>query len=141
MEKEDNVLHGSCLCKSIQFEFDGPIDFVNHCCCSLCRKATGTGSNAIAIVPLKNFRWISGKDNTIRYSVKIPNKEIPRNAVKCKTCGIPLPDSYDNKRMWIQAGLIDDEFEPTYIIYHHLSSKANWVRIPENVHKFDEYPV
>jgi len=33
------MLKGSCLCGSVRYEIDGPLDGAMNCHCSMCRKA------------------------------------------------------------------------------------------------------
>ncbi len=47
------VLTGSCLCGAVAFEVDGPIAGIGQCHCSLCRKVSGTASNAVFVVASK----------------------------------------------------------------------------------------
>ena len=35
------MLKGSCLCGSVRYEIDGPLDGAMNCHCSMCRKAHG----------------------------------------------------------------------------------------------------
>jgi ADP-ribosyl-[dinitrogen reductase] hydrolase len=62
-----NKLHGSCLCKTIQYEvisLDMPI---SHCHCQTCRKAHAAQFAANAGVMREHFRWIKGQDRLSSY--------------------------------------------------------------------------
>jgi hypothetical protein len=65
----DQVLRGSCLCKSVRYEVRPPFIRFVHCYCSRCRKATrGMRATNIAVVP-DQFRWLSGEELISRYDL------------------------------------------------------------------------
>jgi hypothetical protein len=96
-------LKGSCLCGSIAFEVAGPIRGIGSCHCSKCRKVSGTNGNAQFIVRMDKFKWVHGRQNVATFK-----RADGWGPTRCKTCGSPVPDSYDNgEHMWVQAGLMD----------------------------------
>lgn len=52
---------GSCLCGTVRFEVDGPLDDVSHCHCAMCRKAHGAAFATFANVPADRHRFTQGE--------------------------------------------------------------------------------
>ena len=129
------VLTGSCLCGGVAFEVDGPIAGIGQCHCSLCRKVSGTASNAVFIVGKRRFRWTRGETSTQRF--------VLRNdwgTTRCATCGSPLPVSHDGKRVWVPAGLMDVPLHTTVQMHIHVASKADWETIHGDAPRHDAFP-
>jgi hypothetical protein len=84
----DQVLRGSCLCKSVRYEVRPPFLRFAHCYCSRCRKATGgVRSTNIAVTP-DQFRWISGEELISRYD--LPEARSFARQI-CTRCNCPVP--------------------------------------------------
>ena len=128
-------LRGSCLCGDVKFAVDGPVEGIGQCHCSLCRKVSGTSSNAVFLVPLAQFRWVAGAERTTRFVLRND-----WSVLRCNRCGSPLPQSHDGKRYWVHAGLMDDALAAEVRLHIHAASKADWDRIPEDVPQFPEWP-
>lgn len=128
-------LKGSCLCGSITFEVSGPIQGIGCCHCSKCRKVSGTAGNAQFIVKLEKFKWISGEQN-----IQIFKRPDGWGPARCKTCGSPVPESYDGERVWVQAGLMDDPLGTDVKVHIFCGSGADWDRQASDAKYWDEYP-
>ena len=61
------MLRGSCLCGGVRFEITGRVSGIGQCHCSLCRKASGTASNAVLLTSTRSFRWVRGEDLAQRW--------------------------------------------------------------------------
>lgn len=55
-------LHGSCLCKAIEYELDCLDMPISHCHCQTCRKAHAAAFASTAGVMREHFRWTKGED-------------------------------------------------------------------------------
>jgi hypothetical protein len=63
-----NSLHGSCLCKAIEYELDSLDMPISHCHCQTCRKAHAAVFASTAGVMREHFRWTKGQDHlSVRY--------------------------------------------------------------------------
>jgi hypothetical protein len=119
------VIRGSCLCGGARFEIVGKVSAIGQCHCSLCRKASGTGSNAVLLTSTRSFRWVAGED--LAHTWQRPSGW--SNSF-CRVCGSPLPLLHPNgKILWIPAGILDDD--PGTRIEQHIfvDSKAPWDEI------------
>ena len=75
------IYQGSCHCGAIKFEVEAPNEVeVENCNCSICAM---TGFLHL-IVPLRDFRLISGEENITTYTF---NTGVAQHRF-CKTCGI-----------------------------------------------------
>jgi hypothetical protein len=75
------IYQGSCHCGAIRFDVEAPDAVeVENCNCSICAM---TGFLHL-IVPLRNFRLLSGADNITTYTF---NTGVAKHTF-CQTCGI-----------------------------------------------------
>ena len=77
----DMIYTGSCHCGTIKFQVEAPESVeVERCNCSICRKS----GYLHLIVPLSQFRLLSGQDNITIYAF---NTGVAQHTF-CTTCGI-----------------------------------------------------
>ena len=87
-------MRGECLCGRISFEISGPLPKIYQCHCSLCRKQSGTASNAGLLVAKENFRWLKGQEKISSYV-----RPSGFRGDFCPTCGSMVPNPCrDTKR-------------------------------------------
>jgi hypothetical protein len=130
------MIRGSCLCGEVRFEYSRAVTHVGMCHCSLCRKVSGTASNATIVVPEADFKWISGEELRRVYT-----KPTGWKTTFCEKCGSPLPQTIRGAAaFWIPAGLLDDD--PGLAIGGHIwvGSKAGWDEIAGDAPRFEEGP-
>ena len=94
---------------------------IYQCHCSLCRKQTGSASNSGAITPLRQLKWIKGKDN-----IKSWITETGFRSDFCDNCGSPVPNPLKRHDFyWIPVGCLEDA--PFNIVANLCTeSKATW---------------
>ena len=80
------VVHGSCLCGSVRYDIEGPVDVMSHCQCSMCRKHHGGASATFVSVPLSGFRWVAGENAISTYASSAYGKR-----TFCGKCGSVTP--------------------------------------------------
>jgi len=128
------VIRGSCLCGAVRFAYERAVSQVGMCHCSLCRKVSGTGSNATVVVPAADFEWLAGEEQRQVYT-----KSSGWFTTFCRTCGSPLPQKLPGaEAYWVPAGLLDDD--PGLRIGGHIwiGSKAPWDEIAGDAPRFEE---
>lgn len=115
--------HGSCLCKSVQYELTGDLGDVSYCHCQSCRKASGSAHSANAPVDRARFRLVSGQDTLQEYESS-PGKR----RVFCSRCGAPLyvyfTESPDVLRL--RLGSLDTPFARPARAHSFVADKAAW---------------
>ena len=96
---------GGCLCGAVRFELDGPIEVINYCHCSRCRRRTGSAFATIAHAQLADFRLIAGEERIATFA---PEGWSRRSF--CRTCGSPLPGlNTEDGEVGIPAGLLEED--------------------------------
>lgn len=129
------MISSSCLCGSTRWEIDVTGAHMNHCHCSMCRKAHGAPFATFIAVPQSQFRWISGDDNLVGYR---GNEKSTLLRCFCPTCGSAGP-VMDKGFAFVPAGCLDEDpgIRPTDHIF--VGSKAPWHTIADNLTQFDQY--
>lgn len=119
------MTRGSCLCSAVQFEFDGKTTEIGMCHCSKCRKVSGVASNANLMVARDHFKWLSGEDRLMKFSL-----ESGWGTWRCSVCGSPAPMLHPGGGAYsVPAGLLDAD--PGVGVAGHIfvDSKAPWDEI------------
>jgi hypothetical protein len=132
------MVQGSCLCRSVTFEVQGPPSAFRYCHCSRCRKASGSAHASNLFVPAKQFRWLAGKELVNHY--KVP--EARTFAVSfCTHCGTRVPHEITERNEFlVPAGALDGDpgSRPQHNIFWN--SKAPWFVETPDLPKFPERP-
>ena len=128
-------IKGSCNCGGVQFEIEVPIADVYVCHCSICRKSTGSGGIAVAIVKNQDLSWVEGKD-LVKKWLK-PNHDWETSF--CINCGSPLPGKNNEQASYVPVSLLDSGSENLKVQGHlFVDSKAPWEEIAGNAKKHKE---
>lgn len=80
---------GRCLCGATRFAFSGAPNWVAHCHCESCRRATGAGLATYVGVPHGAWRWTGAAPVAWRSSPDV-------RWLRCGTCGTLV--AYDSDR-------------------------------------------
>ena len=129
-------MRGECLCGQVKFEVLGKLPRLYQCHCSLCRKQSGTASNAATIVAAANFCWRAGVEHISSWV-----KDTGYRSDFCSRCGSPAPNPLGNARyFWVPAGLLDVSAELEIGAHFWVSSKAGWATISSGGVRFETIP-
>ncbi|WP_281558371.1 GFA family protein [Thalassomonas sp. RHCl1] len=134
--KNQDLLRGSCLCRSIDFKLSGGITAVRYCHCSHCRKFAGTSPAA----------W--GMAETANLTITTSNSEIGKfNSGRgircfCLNCGSPLWfESIEYPQMIaIPLGVLDSDKLPAPEQHIWTQSKVGWCCINDDLPQHLTYP-
>ncbi len=129
---------GSCLCGGIRFAIDSPLQPIQVCHCSLCRKAQGGPFATNIPVELSCFHFLSGEDLLVPYHSS-PDKQ----RCFCSRCGSPIfsrKESLPNI-VRVRAGLINEPLPVKLEFHAFVGSKCNWWDIDDNIPQFQEFHV
>jgi hypothetical protein len=132
------IAKGSCLCGAVRFEMHGTPLRVNHCHCSRCRKARGTGHATNLVLELDGLRFTAGEELVSVY--KVPDAQYFAHAF-CRSCGASMPRRDEGRGIAIiPMGSFDDDpgVRPERHIY--VDSRAPWEQIQDDLPQFAGAP-
>ena len=130
------MIHGSCLCGRVRFELADTPQLINHCHCSMCRKAHGAAFGSFLHSDASGFRWTAGESEVENYPSSPGNVR-----AFCKVCGSRLPVLEDEgAHVIIPAGSLDDDPGVRPVVHIHTASKAPWHEISDSLPRFAEFP-
>ncbi len=119
---------GGCSCGAVRFSADGAPNWVAHCHCSDCRRATGAAFSTYVGYPLAAVRF-----DTDRPAGRQSSPGVVRRF--CPHCGTPI--SYEGRRWADEIHLFvctfDDPalFQPTAHVY--VSEQLPWLRLADGL--------
>jgi len=130
------MIEGSCLCGRVRFRLAVRPQFINHCHCSLCRKASGAGFGTFVHADGRQFAWLSG-EGAIQAYESSPGNFRPF----CRVCGSRVPVLEDEGReVIIPAGTLDTDPALRPIVHFHVASKAPWSVLADGLPQFAGVP-
>ena len=131
------MLKGSCLCGSIRYEIDGPLDEVRNCHCSMCRKAHSAAFRSRASVKSRDFRWTAGESLVTWYQSSPGTRR-----GFCSCCGSPLLSRFDDSPevCGLPLGCLDTDPGVRPAMHIFTGSKAPWFEIADSLPRFEEGP-
>lgn len=125
---EQTSVRGRCLCGACVFELRGPPNWVAHCHCHSCRKATA--SPFTTWIGQENGTWAFLGDDPVSYE-----SSPGHTRGFCGTCGSPLffrSDRYPNE-MHFYAALLDDPGRVAPEGHDHAEEKLSWIHISDGL--------
>lgn len=118
------VLRASCLCGRNRLDVHVAQAVLPYyqCYCSLCRKASGTGSNLATLLHKQQVIW--HEENTQTY-----RKDSGFCHVFCGHCGVSLPNVLgDSDYVWLPLGIVDSPFLGIHKVDVCLASIWSWYK-------------
>lgn len=115
---------GSCLCGTVRYEIDAPIESANHCHCSQCRKGHGAAFATYANVRREHFRFTQGEQ-----SVAVFQASPGVSRTFCQHCGSNLQWFDQQARPnWLSVtlGTLDTPVSDFTQMHIYVRSKADW---------------
>jgi hypothetical protein len=127
-QEEQTKLTGHCLCGTTRFVLVGAPNWVGHCHCESCRRATA--SPFTTWIGQENGTWTFLKNQPVCYESSLGNTR-----GFCGTCGSPMffrSNRYPNETHFYAALLEDPEaIKPT--IHFHADEKVSWVHLSDGL--------
>lgn len=124
----DKNLSGHCYCGAIKFEISGDSDWVGHCHCESCRRASGSVMTTFA-----GFQHAQ-----VVFTGAMPNRFTTDDRVTrsfCGQCGSPI--AYESKdrpdEIHLQLGLFDDLERTVPQDHSFLNEKVSWLKADEHL--------
>ncbi len=128
------MIRGSCLCGGVRFEIAGKVSGIGQCHCSLCRKVSGTASEAALLTARQSLRWVTGEDLIQSFA-----KRTDWTTSFCRVCGCPVPELRANGKLFaVPAGSLDDDPGTRVEQHIYIGSKAAWDEIAGDAPQYKE---
>ena len=117
------MIVGGCLCNGVRYEYDGEIEEISICHCSLCRKAQGSAYVAVSPVDASRFRIVHGQELLREYRA-VPDKA----RVFCANCGSPIYSARDDLPgvLRLRLGTVETPFHTDNAYHIYCDSRADW---------------
>jgi hypothetical protein len=129
-------MRGECLCGEVQFALSGQLPDLYQCHCSLCRKVSGSSSNAAFVIELEQLSWIEGEELVQKYESDTGYK-----SHFCLRCGSPLPNlTANDSAWWVPVGLLKAGEGLQIGAHLFVGSRAPWDVVVDSGEHFDEMP-
>lgn len=122
------MIEGGCLCNGIRYEYDGTLDEISMCHCSMCRKAQGGAYVPVSPIDSSRFRITQGQELLKEYRAT-PDKA----RVFCANCGSPIYSARDDlpEIIRLRIGTVETPFTCTNSYHKFVASKAEWDEITD----------
>lgn len=125
---------GSCLCRGVRFQINGPLTGAPNCHCSMCRKAHGSAFRSRARVEAKDFEFLLG-ENLVKFYESSPGT----HRGFCSVCGSPIFSRFDDDKSTygLPLGALDTDpgVKPEFHVF--VSGKASWHEISDGFVQYD----
>lgn len=116
-------LHGSCLCKAVQYQVERLDMPIGHCHCQTCRKAHAAAFASTAGVMREHFRWLCGREHLSSYESS-PGKL--RHF--CSVCGSQLlAERAGQPHVILRVATLDDDPGQTPQMHIWTSHDVPWL--------------
>ncbi|MCB0383867.1 MAG: GFA family protein [Bdellovibrionales bacterium] len=126
---------GGCLCGRVRYKVRGPIKFVAHDHCSICRRAHGAAFVTWCGVKseVEQFEMVSGLDNLTAYK---SSKEAERQF--CGVCGSQLFFRSENwpGEVHFTRVSVDQEMAEQPKAHVYFSDRVSWLDCKDGLPKF-----
>jgi hypothetical protein len=138
MNDTQKRFNGGCLCCALRYEATGAPNYMGHCYCEDCRKASGAG-----FIPFMGFAAsaVRVRGESLKFGSKAANGNTAvRNS--CPVCGSLVFGGEVGKdtSLHIYAGTLDDPslFHPTIAIFTR--GRPDWAAITPGLKVFERSP-
>lgn len=127
------MIEGSCLCGDVAWEIDGPLEWMAHCHCSICRKSHGTAFATFVTFAASGFRWVRGEGGIRRHESSPGSFR-----AFCGHCGSKLPAV--EPFAYAHAGPLTGDLGIRPSCHMFAGSKAPWHTISDALPQHAAFP-
>ena len=122
------LIHGSCKCQAVRFDYEGEFGVITVCHCPDCRKVQGSSGVVAAPAQSKQLCWASGQDMITEFESS-PGK---RRAF-CSRCGTPLYSRRDDmpEVIRLRMGSIDSATDAIPVAHIFCSDLPAWATLDD----------
>jgi hypothetical protein len=130
--RESAMKRGRCLCGEVTFEYDGPENWVAHCHCESCRRATSSPFTTFFGVSRDAYRFTGAKPGLYESSPGV-------RRLFCSRCGSPI--AYDSEKyadeIHFYAASLDDSRNLSPLGHVHWAERVPWIELGDALPKYE----
>jgi hypothetical protein len=123
------------MCGGISYRINAPLQPIQICHCSTCRKAQGTPLVTNTPVREADFELLGGAE-----LLKSFESSTGKQRVFCSNCGSPVYSKNTQVPgvLRIRAGLLDEPVTATLAAHFHVASQCSWWPINDDLPQFPQ---
>jgi hypothetical protein len=126
--------HATCLCGSVNWQLDAPLEKMSHCHCARCRKAHGAAFATYVMGPAGAFH-LNGREHVVRWE-----SSAGFFRCSCGRCGSVVPGDPYEGLVFLPVGNFDDDPVVRPLAHIFVASQAAWYEIADGLPRFDAFP-
>ncbi len=121
MVKAQTTTKGRCMCRAIEYEFEGTPKWVMHCHCEDCRRATASVMATYIGVRIDQFRYLKGEPAVYESSPGVKR-------FFCPHCGTPMAYASDKwpGEVHLFHGTLEDPHQWPPTGHAHVAEQLSW---------------
>lgn len=123
-------LKGSCYCKAIQYEIEGPPLGIVHCHCTMCRRLHGSGYSTWLSVSKQDLKLVAEQSAITQCAVS--ERTTKSFCSKCGTTLFSVTRDYPNV-VGLLLGTVTTPVELRPTGHYFYSDKAKWIEIHDRL--------
>jgi hypothetical protein len=122
---------GHCLCRAIQYEYDGKPTLVVHCHCESCRRQTSSSVATFVIVPKAALRFTRGRPKEFASSPGVYRSF-------CEACGSPIYYRTERRadQIDLYAGTLSDPAAVPAQVHVYAAEQLPWFDIVDDLPRY-----
>ena len=122
---------GHCYCGAVRFEVSGEPNWIGHCHCDSCRRASGSVMTTLASYNTDQVKF------TGTSPVSEANHPTDDGVIRsfCGKCGSPVAYGPNGNVINLQLGLFNDHHQLKPQKHFHYDEKVDWLKADEHLPK------
>jgi len=131
------MLTGMCACTQTSFQLNKSPTECCYCCCSICRRLTGSAMGAYGKIAKEDFTWLKGAE----YLSSFMQNENPER-VFCSRCGSTMSSIHalNKEDVYISLGCLGAPEKLEIEYQQFVQSKAEWFTPSSELESYESWP-
>ncbi len=124
---------GRCFCGAVTYEYSAAENWIGHCHCESCRRATASPFTTFMGVPYEGFAF-----NGAPLSVYVSSPGVRRSF--CPRCGTPMAYESDRfpQEIHLYAATLEDPNSLRPRFHVHTAEQLGWIHLNDGLTRFPE---
>ena len=131
------MITGTCACTQASFQLNKTPTECCYCCCSICRRLTGSAMGAYGKIAKVDFTWLTGVESLNSF---MQNENLRR--VFYSKCGTTLSSIHalNKNDIYISLGCLDSSEHLKIEYQQFVNSKAEWFIPNSELASYESWP-